>query len=160
MNINKKRLLVLSFINLLIIVHITLWYKFGCQKVGTFSLNGVVSLFGMGLLNSAAAFFIFVVLMTAFLGRLFCGWGCHFAFFQECALKIFGKFGINPKIIHSNASIIQYVFFLKTLTAICLFILWDRGHFADMYVRGHPCLQSSTISASGVSGRLTSVRVV
>jgi len=87
MNINKKRLLVLSFINLLIIVHITLWYKFGYQKVGTFSLNGVVSLFGMGLLNSAAAFFIFVVLMTAILGRLFCGWGCHFAFFQECALK-------------------------------------------------------------------------
>ena len=123
MNINKKRLLVLSFINLLIIVHITLWYKFGCQKVGTFSLNGVVSLFGMGLLNSAAAFFIFVVLMTAFFGRLFCGWGCHFAFFQECALKIFGKFGINPKIIHSNANIIQYVFLLKTLTAIYEFWL-------------------------------------
>src|SRR3990167_1182588 len=90
MNINKKRLLVLSFINLLIIVHITLWYKFGCQKVGTFSLNGV---------------------------------GSHFAFFQECALKIFGKFGINPKIIHSNANIIQYVFLLKTLTAIYEFWL-------------------------------------
>src|SRR3990170_7388705 len=87
MNINKKRLLVLFFINLLIIVHITLWYKFGYQKVGTFSLNGVVSLFGMGLLNSAAVFFIFVVLMTAIFGRLFCGWGCHFAFFHECALK-------------------------------------------------------------------------
>ncbi|HHT9144285.1 MAG TPA: 4Fe-4S binding protein [Candidatus Wunengus sp. YC61] len=72
----------------------------------------------MGLLNSAAVFFIFVVLMTAIFGRLFCGWGCHFAFFQECALKIFGKFGINPKIIHSNANIIQYVFLLKTLTAI------------------------------------------
>src|SRR3989304_4542097 len=123
MNINRKRLLVLFLINLLVVVHIILWYKFGYQKVGTFSLNGVVSLFGMGLLNSAAAFFIFVVLMTAFFGRLFCGWGCHFAFFQECALKIFGKFGINPKIIHSNANIIQYVFLLKTLTAIYEFWL-------------------------------------
>jgi len=123
MNINRKRLLVLLLMNLLVVVHIILWYKFGCQKVGTFSLNGVVSLFGMGLINSAAAFFIFVVLMTVILGRLFCGWGCHFAFFQECALKIFNKFGINPKIVHSNATIIQYVFLLKTLTAIYEFWL-------------------------------------
>ena len=67
MSINKKRLLALFFINILIGVHIILWYKFGYQRVGTFSLNGVVSLFGMGLLNSAAVFFIFVVLMTAVL---------------------------------------------------------------------------------------------
>ncbi|MFN3532273.1 MAG: tetratricopeptide repeat protein [Candidatus Brocadia sp.] len=105
-------------INILIVVHIILWYKLGYQKVGTFSLNGIVSLFGMGLLNSAAAFFILVVLITVFFGRLFCGWACHFAFFQEFALKILHKIRINPQIIHSKASIIQYVFLLKTLTVI------------------------------------------
>ena len=104
MNVNKKRFLVLFLVNILIIVHIILWYKFGCQRVGTFSLNGVVSLFGMGLLNSAAAFFIFVVFITVFFGRLFCGWGCHFAFFQEFALKVLNKAGINPQIIHSKAA--------------------------------------------------------
>jgi len=84
MNINRKRLLVLLLMNLLVVVHIILWYKFGCQKVGTFSLNGVVSLFGMGLLNSAAVFFIFVVLMTAILGRLFCGWNIKLQMGFEC----------------------------------------------------------------------------
>ncbi|NUO09537.1 MAG: 4Fe-4S binding protein [Candidatus Brocadia sp.] len=123
MDVNKKRLSVLFLINILIVVHIILWYKFGYQRVGTFSLNGVVSLFGIGLLNSAAVFFIFVVFMTVFFGRLFCGWGCHFAFFQDLALKIFHKVGINPHIIYSKASIIQYVFLLKTLTAICEFWL-------------------------------------
>jgi len=77
----------------------------------------------MGLLNSAAAFFIFVVFITVFFGRLFCGWGCHFAFFQEFALKVLNKAGINPQIIHSKANIIQYVFLLKTLTAIYEFWL-------------------------------------
>lgn len=118
MNVNKKRFLVLFLINVLIVVHVVLWYKFGYQKIGTFSLNGIVSLFGFGLLNSAAAFFIFVVLITVFFGRLFCGWGCHFAFFQDLALKILHKAGIHPQIIHSKASVIQYVFLLKTLTAI------------------------------------------
>ncbi|HHT9113222.1 MAG: hypothetical protein HZC52_08810 [Planctomycetes bacterium] len=84
MNINRKRLLVLLLMNLLVVVHIILWYKFGCQKVGTFSLNGVVSLFGMGLINSAAAFFIFVVFMTAFFGRLFCGWNIKLQMGFEC----------------------------------------------------------------------------
>lgn len=123
MNINKKRLLVLFLINIFIIVHLVLWYKLGYRKVGTFSLNGVVSLFGMGLLNSAAAFFIFVIFITVFFGRLFCGWGCHFAFFQEGALKVLNIFGITPKIIHSRANIIQYVFLLKTLAAIYEFWL-------------------------------------
>lgn len=118
MNINKKRLIVLFSINVFIIVHILLWYKYGFQKVGTFSLNGIVTLLGFGLLNSAAAFFIIVVFITVFLGRVFCGWGCHFAFFQEFALRVLNKCGINPSIIHSRANIIQYVFLLKTITAI------------------------------------------
>ena len=118
MHVNKKRLLVLFLLNILIAIHIILWYRLNYQKVGTFSLNGIVSLFGIGLLNSAAAFFILVVLITIFSGRLFCGWGCHFAFFQEFALKILNKFRINPQIIHSKANIIQYVFLLKTLTAV------------------------------------------
>lgn len=130
MNINKKRLLVLFAVNILIIVHLVLWYKLGYQKVGTFSLNGVVSLFGMGLLNSAAIFFIFVIFITVFFGRLFCGWGCHFAFFQEGALKLLNIFGINPKIIHSRANIIQYVFLLKTLAAIYEFwLIYDLPQF-------------------------------
>jgi polyferredoxin len=139
MGINKKRLVILFLINVLITVHIILWYKFGYQKIGTFSLNGIVSLFGIGLLNSAAAFFIFVVLLTLFFGRLFCGWGCHFAFFQDLALKAFHKVGINPQIIHSKASIIQYVFLLKTLTVIFEFWLiygYPRFHigFGDTQV--------------------------
>ncbi|MCF6148523.1 MAG: tetratricopeptide repeat protein [Candidatus Kuenenia sp.] len=118
MNINKKRIIVLFSINVFIIVHILLWYKYGFQKVGTFSLNGIVNLFGFGLLNSAAVFFIIIVLLTVFFGRVFCGWGCHFAFFQELALKVLNKCGIYPSIIHSRANIIQYVFLLKTITAI------------------------------------------
>jgi len=38
----------------------------------------------MGLLNSAAVFFIFVVLMTAILGRLFCGWNIKLQMGFEC----------------------------------------------------------------------------
>ncbi len=130
MNINKKRFLVLFLINILIVVHVVLWYKFGYQRIGSLSLNGIVSLFGIGLLNSAAAFFIFVTIMTAFFGRLFCGWGCHFAFFQECALKILNKLGIHPHIIHSKANVIQYVFLLKTLTAIGEFwLIYGIPHF-------------------------------
>ena len=123
MSINRTRLFVLFFINILIGAHLVLWYKFGCQRVGTFSLNGIVSLLGMGLVNSAAIFFVCVVVMTALFGRLFCGWGCHFAFFQDCALKMLNKLGIKPQIVHSKANIIQYVFLLKTLTAVYEFWL-------------------------------------
>lgn len=123
MDVNKKRLFVLFFINIVIAVHIILWYQFGYQRVGTLSLNGIVSLFGTGLLNSAAAFFILTIFITAIFGRLFCGWGCHFAFFQEAALKILNKLGISPQIVNSKATIIQYVFLLKTLTAIYEFWL-------------------------------------
>lgn len=130
MNINKKRLCALLLINILIGIHLTLWYKFGYQRVGTFSLNGIVTLFGIGLLNSAAAFFLLVVIVTIFFGRLFCGWGCHFAFFQEISLKILNKFGVNPQIIHSRANIIQYVFLLKTITAIFEYwIIYGFPHF-------------------------------
>lgn len=123
MNVNTKRLIVLFFINIVIAVHIILWYQFGYQRVGTLSLNGIVSLFGIGLLNSAAVFFIVAIGITAIFGRLFCGWGCHFAFFQEAALKILNKLGVSPQIINSKATIIQYVFLLKTLTAIYEFWL-------------------------------------
>ncbi len=153
MDVNKKRFLVLFLINVLIVVHIILWYKFGYQKVGTLSLNGIVSLFGLGLLNSAAAFFILVVLITIFFGRLFCGWGCHFAFFQDLASKILHKIGINPQIIHSRASIIQYVFLLKTLTAIFEFWLiygYPRFHigFGDTQVMTADLPRNPVIIAS------------
>lgn len=123
MNVNTKRLIVLLFTNIVIAVHIILWYQFGYQRVGTLSLNGIVSLFGMGLLNSAAVFFIITIFITAIFGRLFCGWGCHFAFFQEAALKILNKLGVSPQIVNSRATILQYVFLLKTLTAIYEFWL-------------------------------------
>jgi len=123
MHVNKKRLLVLLLLNVLLVVHIVLWYVLGYKKIGTLSLNGIVSLFGFGLLNSAAVFFIVVVFITIFCGRIFCGWGCHFAFFQELALKFLNMLRINPEIIHSRSNIIQYVFLLKTLTAIFEFWL-------------------------------------
>ncbi|MBM4054904.1 MAG: tetratricopeptide repeat protein [Planctomycetes bacterium] len=132
MNINKKRILVLFSINVFIIIHILLWYTYGFRKVGTFSLNGIVNLFGFGLLNSAAVFFIIVVAVTVFFGRVFCGWGCHFAFFQELALRALHKCGIRPSIIHSKANIIQYVFLLKTITAI--FEFWHIYGFPQFHI--------------------------
>jgi len=110
MSITAKRSLVLWGVNLLILIHIYLWYGLKQWGLGTISPQGGLDILVDGILTGSAIFTGALVLLTLIFGRLACGWGCHFAAFQETSAAGLKKLGLSIKPLHSRASLIRFGF--------------------------------------------------
>ena len=104
----KRRWAVLWFVQILIVVHVLIWYL--SKKYGWFggaTLTPIEPSEGMelvknGVINAGAIFFILSLLSTILLGRWFCGWGCHVILLQDGCYWLLRKIGIRPKPLRSR----------------------------------------------------------
>src|SRR6185295_19341064 len=55
-----------------------------------------------GLISAGVILLALAFLVTLVLGRVFCGWACHFGAFQDLAAWILKKLGLRPKPIQTR----------------------------------------------------------
>jgi polyferredoxin len=121
----KARLWILGVVNALILLHVVLYYAFDHTSVGCIDLFGFSTLVGRGLLTSGSVFFIVLILMTLVFGRVFCGWGCHFALFQDLTTKLLGRIGFRPTFRRSRLELVVPPI-LFALTMLYPVVAWWR----------------------------------
>lgn len=77
------RLTVLATVNALIALHIFAYYALDARSIGCVDFLGLGTFLGKGEITAGTVFFFALIGLTLLFGRIFCGWGCHFAFFQD-----------------------------------------------------------------------------
>lgn len=91
----RTRLVFLGAVNGLILVHIIAYYVFGRKGLGCIDFFGLATFAGKGQLTAGTLFLAGLFLLTLLFGRVFCGWGCHFAFFQDFLSHTLNRAGIK-----------------------------------------------------------------
>lgn len=123
----RIRLLFLGALNALIVVHVVLYYAYDRTSIGCVDFFGLATFLGAGEITAGTLFLGGVLLLTLVLGRVFCGWGCHFALFQDLLVRLFGRFGIQAPFRRSRLElVIPPILFLVTLAYPI--IAWWRNH--------------------------------
>jgi polyferredoxin len=129
------RLWFLGIVNALILLHIILYYAFGRTSVGCIDFFGFSTFAGLGLVTSGSVFLAILVISTLLFGRIFCGWGCHFAFFQDILSRSLSRIGFRATFRRSR---LEYVVppLLFVFTLLYPVVAWwrDRGFPQDVSV--------------------------
>lgn len=101
-SILRFRLSCLGGVNVLIALHIYLWYARSNHSVGCIDFFGWTTFAGYGRITAGTVFLAVLVVVTLVFGRLFCGWGCHFAFFQDALVRVLRRAGVRPVLRRSR----------------------------------------------------------
>jgi NAD-dependent dihydropyrimidine dehydrogenase PreA subunit len=89
--------MVLVLVQILILLHIGLWYFFGGETITPIEPSEGMEFVKNGVINAGAIFFALALCSTWIFGRWFCGWGCHIVFLQDGCYALLRKIGIRPK---------------------------------------------------------------
>lgn len=93
--------------------------------MGCVDFFGLATFLGNGQITAGTIFLISVVGITLLVGRVFCGWGCHFALFQDLLTKFFAKIGLRTPFRRSRLEfIVPPILFVITL--LYPIVLWWR----------------------------------
>jgi polyferredoxin/tetratricopeptide (TPR) repeat protein len=116
----KRRAIILASIQLLIIIHIALWYfgAFGGKTLTPVEPSESMEFAKHGVINAGLIFFAIALLGTLIFGRWFCGWGCHIVMLQDFCGWIMKKCGVRPKVFRS-----RFLIYVPLLLAIYMFIM-------------------------------------
>jgi len=98
---SKWRALVLILVHLVIIGHIIHWWAAG-KTLSPVEPSEAMYTLDKGHVNAGFVFFLAAILVTAVLGRFFCGWGCHIVAYQDLCAWLLKKIGIKPKPMRSR----------------------------------------------------------
>ncbi len=101
----KWRALTLVLVHLAILAHILHWWATG-ETIGPIEPSEGITFSEQSIITAGLVFFIASILVTAFLGRWFCGWACHFLALQDACLWLMLKLGIRPKQMRSRTLLI------------------------------------------------------
>jgi polyferredoxin len=123
----KLRLWFLGIVNALILLHIILYYAFNRTSVGCIDFFGLATFAGKGLITSGSVFLGLLVLLTLAFGRIFCGWGCHFAFFQDALSGVLAHFGFRVPFRRSRLELIVPPI-LFAVTLVYPIVAWWRSY--------------------------------
>jgi ferredoxin len=122
----RWRILSLLLVHVLIAVHIVHW-KLAGTSLSSIELSGAGRLAVEGVATAALFLFVFLVLVTAIFGRIFCGWGCHMLAIQEACRLALERMGIpRPRPIASRVlwlvpfALAFYVFFAPAVEHLWL----------------------------------------
>jgi len=84
----------------LIGLHPYAFYGAGARGVGSVGFEEFFRTFlGRGVLNAGALLVAATLLATVAMGRVFCGWACHFGALQELCHAILKRTGLRPGVI-------------------------------------------------------------
>ena len=89
------RLWFLGLVNALIALHVVIYYFSGRRSVGCIDFFGLATFLGKGQITAGTIFIGVTILLTLVLGRVFCGWGCHFGLFQDLLAKGLRRIGVR-----------------------------------------------------------------
>lgn len=92
----RRRLVALAAVNGLIVAHLYVYYKLGNRSIGAVDFHGIASVFTAGTIGAGTVFVVLALVATLLLGRVFCGWGCHFALFQDLLFRLLTRLGLSP----------------------------------------------------------------
>ena len=110
------RLIVLCLINAVILLHVVLYYAFDQTAIGCVDFFGLATFLGKGQVTAGTVFLCALVVLTVVLGRVFCGWGCHFALFQDVLTGLFDRLGVRVPFRRSRLElVIPPILFFVTL---------------------------------------------
>lgn len=127
----RFRLLWLGGVNALIAGHIYLWYVRSNHAVGCVDFFGWTTFAGSGVVTAGTVFLGVLAVLTLVLGRVFCGWGCHFAFFQDGLMRVLRRIGVRPVFRRSRLErILPPVLVVVTLLAPVV-VHWRRVGLPD-----------------------------
>jgi polyferredoxin/tetratricopeptide (TPR) repeat protein len=97
----KWRAGVLIAIHLVIAAHIAHWLVAG-RTVTPVEPSEAMAFSKAGVVNAGLIFFAATILLTAVLGRWFCGWACHLVALQDLCRWLLEKVGIRPRPLRSR----------------------------------------------------------
>ena len=104
---------------LLIFLHLYLYYGCGNHSVGSVGFEEFFRAFlQRGVFNAGALLVSITLLLTLLLGRVFCGWACHFGALQELCHAMLKRAGLKPKMI--DAPLMKLV----PVLALGIYFLW------------------------------------
>jgi polyferredoxin len=112
----RYRLWVLGAVNGLILLHILCYYFLDRRSIGCVDFFGLATFFGNGQITAGTIFLVCVVGVTLVFGRVFCGWGCHFALFQDLLVRFLTRLGVRTPFRRSRLEyVVPPILFLVTL---------------------------------------------
>ncbi len=97
----RKRALVLTLVNVLMIAHLIQWAIMG-MTISPVEPSEAMETLEVGVVNAGAIFFLVAILSTLLFGRFFCGWLCHVVALQDLCAWMMNKVGVRPKPFRSR----------------------------------------------------------
>ncbi len=129
----KWRALALIGVHVIAGLHIAHWLATG-STVTPVEPSEAMAFSRASIVNAGLIFFAATILLTAFFGRFFCGWGCHLVALQDFCRWLMLKVGITPRPFRS-----RLLLFVPGLAFVYMF-LWPaiyRLYLGDsLAVRG------------------------
>ena len=120
---SKRRATVLVLVHVAIAAHLTHWLVAG-RTMTPLELSEAAALARHGVVNAGLVFFAVMILLTAVLGRFFCGWGCHLVALQDACRALLERLGHKPRPLRSR--LLRWVPILAFFYAF----LWPALHRA------------------------------
>lgn len=102
----RTRLVFLGVVNVVILLHIFAYYVLDRREIGCVDFFGLATFVGKGQITAGTVFLAALVVVTLLLGRVFCGWGCHFALFQDLLVKLLQRMGVRTTFRRSRLEFI------------------------------------------------------
>jgi polyferredoxin len=122
----RQRLLFLGVVNGLILLHILVYYVFDRRGIGCIDFFGLATFAGKGQITAGTVFLAGLILVTLLLGRVFCGWGCHFALFQDLLVRLLNRIGLRTHFRRSRLELAVPPILLFVTLAYPILVWWNR----------------------------------
>lgn len=97
----RWRALVLIAVHVVFVVHFAHW-KIAGETVTPMEPSEAMWTLELGYVNAGFLVLGLSILVTAVLGRFFCGWLCHFVAYQDLCGWILGRLGLRPRPVRSR----------------------------------------------------------
>jgi polyferredoxin/Tfp pilus assembly protein PilF len=111
-------------VNAIIAAHVVLYYVYDQRGIGCVDFFGLASFLGQGKITAGSLFILALLLVTLLFGRVFCGWGCHFALFQDLLVKFFGKIGLRTPFRRSRLELVVPPLMLVVTLSYPIIVWW------------------------------------
>jgi polyferredoxin len=95
------RAVVLIAVHVGFVAHFAHW-KVAGETLTPMEPSEAMETLELGYVNAGFLVLGLSVLLTALLGRFFCGWLCHFVAYQDFAAWLLGRFGLRPRPVRSR----------------------------------------------------------
>ncbi|MFG0317791.1 MAG: 4Fe-4S binding protein [Planctomycetota bacterium JB042] len=96
-----RRAVALILVHVAIAAHVAHW-KWTGRTLSPLEPSEAMQTLELGYVNAGFLVFVALLLLTAVLGRFFCGWACHVVAYQDFSAWLLGKIGVRPRAIRSR----------------------------------------------------------